>query len=64
MINLITGLIGVVLFVVFLSHYAIILHSPPLWIILVGITTLMIADYVLSLKNGNNNGNNSGNNAG
>lgn len=33
-------------FVVFLGHYALTLNSIPLWIIIVGVALMAIADYV------------------
>lgn len=35
-----------VVFVVFLGHYALTLQSIPLWVIIVGVLSMAIADYV------------------
>ena len=51
MMNLVTGLIGITLVVVFLGNYAVKLASIPLWIIIVAVLTMAIADFVQSLKN-------------
>ena len=50
MANLITGLVGIVLAVVFLGTYAITLNELPLWLIIVGVLLLAVADFVLSLR--------------
>lgn len=50
MINKITGGIAVVLFLVYVLEYATTIHALPLWIIIVGVASLMVADYVLSFK--------------
>ena len=49
--NLVTGLIGITLVVVFLGNYAVKLASIPLWIIIVAVLTMAIADFVQSLRN-------------
>lgn len=46
MASVITGLIAMVVFVVFLSHYALTLNSVPLWIIFVAVAAMALADYV------------------
>lgn len=50
MINLVTGLIGVTLAVVFLGNYAVTLASIPLWIIIVTVLAMAIADFVQSVR--------------
>lgn len=54
MVRVITGLIGVVLVVVFLGYYAYMIGSIPLWMIVVAILVLVIADYVQSTRNREN----------
>lgn len=54
MVRAITGLIGVVLLVVFLGYYAYRIGSIPLWMIIVGILAMAIADYVQSVITGEN----------
>jgi membrane protein implicated in regulation of membrane protease activity len=50
MINLVTGLIGIALVVVFLGNYAVALFSIPLWIIIVAVLAMAIADFVQSVR--------------
>ncbi len=50
MINLISGLIAVVLVSLFLGSYALTLNSIPLWIIIVGVLAMLVADFVLSMR--------------
>lgn len=50
MTNMITGAIAAILFLVFVGEYAVTLHSLPLWIIIVAVASLLIADYLLSFK--------------
>ncbi|MFQ5760089.1 MAG: hypothetical protein ACE5HM_03850 [Acidiferrobacterales bacterium] len=54
MVRLITGLIGVVMVVVFLGYYAYMIGSIPLWLIIVAILAMAIADYVQSLRTDEN----------
>lgn len=54
MANLITGLIGVVLVAVFLGFYAIGIRSLPLSIIVVAIMMLVLADFIQTVRKGNN----------
>lgn len=54
MVRAITGLIGVTLLVVFLGYYAYRIGSIPLWMIIVGILAMAIADYVQSVITGEN----------
>ena len=56
MTNIITGLVAMVLLVLFLGNYALTLNALPLWIIIVLILGLAIADYVKSLANNQENG--------
>ena len=50
MANLVTGLLAVVLIVVFLGNYAIKIAEVPLWVIILAVLAMVIADYVLSLR--------------
>lgn len=53
MVNLITGLIGVLLFLVFLGNYVVTLNAMPLWIIIGAVLLMVLYDYALSLRSGN-----------
>jgi hypothetical protein len=50
MVKALTGLIGTVLVVAFLGYYAISLNSIPLWIIVISVLTMVVAEYVESLR--------------
>ncbi len=50
MSNMITGFIGVAVFAVFLSDYAIRINSVPLWIIILSVLAMVGYDYVSSLR--------------
>ena len=52
MTNLITGLVGVVIVLVFLGYYAVTLKSIPLWLIIVAIIAMVVADFIQSLRKG------------
>ncbi len=54
MVNLITGLIAIVIIVAFLGNYAYKINAVPLWIIIVGILAMVIADFVGSTRKGEN----------
>ena len=51
LINLITGLIGIALAIVFLGNYAVTLASSPLWVIIVGVLAMAVTDFVQSVRN-------------
>ena len=52
--NMITGLVGVALSVVFLGNYALQINSLPLWLIICAVLLMVIVDYLQSLRqNGN-----------
>ncbi len=51
--NLIAGLIGVTMAIVFLGYYAISLKSVPLSIIIVAILFMVCTDYYQSVRKGN-----------
>ncbi len=51
--NLIAGLVGVTMVVVFLGYYAISLNSAPLWVIIGGILFMVCWDYYQSVRKGN-----------
>lgn len=50
MTNLITGLVAVAIVIVFLSFYAVKINSIPLWIIIVSILTMVVTDFVQSVR--------------
>lgn len=50
MANAVTGLIGVILFVLFLGYYAYDLRSLPLGIIIAVVLIMVIVDYLQSLR--------------
>ncbi len=51
--NLIAGLVGVTMVVVFLGYYAISLNTAPLWVIIGGILFMVCRDYYHSVRKGN-----------
>jgi 4-hydroxybenzoate polyprenyltransferase len=53
MANIVTGVIGVALAVVFYLYYAIRINSIPLWIIIIAAVIMLVYDFYDSLK-GNN----------
>ncbi|MFQ6018067.1 MAG: hypothetical protein ACE5KF_07705 [Kiloniellaceae bacterium] len=53
MANLITGVIGVLMVVIFLGYYAVTLRSIPLWIIIVAILAMVVTDFYQSVKQKN-----------
>ena len=57
MSNLISGVIAITLVTVFMTYYAIKLHSVALWIIIGANVAFIIVDFVQSVREeGNNNG--------
>ena len=50
MINLLSGAIAIIGVVVFLGNYAFAINSLPLWIIVVGVLAMPVADYLMSLR--------------
>ncbi|MFQ5755068.1 MAG: hypothetical protein ACE5H7_03130 [Acidiferrobacterales bacterium] len=60
MVTLITGVIAAVMVVVFLAYYALMIHSIPLWLIIIGVLGMVIADFVETLRKGENNTSNHG----
>lgn len=48
--NKITGVIGMVMLVVFLGNYMIKIGSLPLGVVIVAVLALAICDYVLSIR--------------
>ncbi len=46
MFTLITGVTAAVMVVVFLGYYALRIESIPLWIIIIGVLGMVIADFV------------------
>ena len=61
-VNWICGFIGSILLIVFLGKYAVSINSIPLWIIIVGVLILPLADIVTSARkvNGNQDSNRNG----
>ncbi len=55
MMNLISGLLPVVLVLAFLGNYAVKINSTPLWIIIVSVLALLLADFVRSVRGENDN---------
>ncbi len=51
--NLIAGLIGVTMAIVFLGYYAISLNSAPLWVIIGAILFMVCTDYYQSVRKPN-----------
>lgn len=49
---LITGIIGIVMFAAFLGFMVIWVPAPPLIIIVVGVTALLVYDFVQTLRAG------------
>lgn len=55
MTNLICGLVPVVLILAFLGNYAVKINSTPLWIIIVSVLALLLADFVQSVRSEKDN---------
>ncbi len=55
MMNLISGLVPVVLVLAFLGNYAVKINSTPLWIIIVSVLALLLADFVQSVRSEKDN---------
>ncbi len=53
MTNVITGLIGATMAIIYLGYYAISLNSAPLWVIIVAILFMVCTDVFQSLRKGN-----------
>ncbi len=53
--NLISGLLPVVLVLAFLGNYAVKINSTPLWIIIVSVLALLLADFVQSVRSEKDN---------
>jgi F0F1-type ATP synthase assembly protein I len=53
MTKVISGLIGATMAIIYLGYYAISLNTPPLWVIIVAILSMVCTDVYQSLKNGN-----------
>lgn len=50
MANMVVGLIAVVMMVLFLGNYALSLNSIALWIIILGVLVMVVADFWQSLR--------------
>ena len=55
MINIITGVIGLVGLLIFLGYYVVALTFVPLTLIIIGVLAMAVGDFVLSLRNTNGN---------
>lgn len=55
MTNLICGLLPVVLILAFLGNYAVKINSIPLWIIIVSVLALLVADFVRTVRSEKDN---------
>ncbi len=53
MVNFITGLIGATMAIIYLGYYAISLNSPPLWVIIVAILSMVCTDVYQSVRKRN-----------
>lgn len=50
MISIITSAVAGVLVVAFLGYYAITLNRVPLWIVIIAVLGMLIADFVLTAR--------------
>jgi len=55
MVNVVTGLLAMLLMLVFLGNYAVKINALPLWIIIVVVAALPLYDFVQTLRNQNGN---------
>lgn len=60
MVTLISGVIAAVMVAVFLGYYALRIESIPLWLIIIGVLGMVIADFVRTLRQGKNDTGNDG----
>lgn len=60
MFTLISGVTAAVMVVVFLGYYALRIESIPLWIIIIGVLGMVIADFVRTLRQDKNDTGNDG----
>jgi hypothetical protein len=56
MTNIITGVIGLAMAVTFLAFMVVWVPAPPLIIIVIGVMTLAVVDFVQSLRGAGNGG--------
>ncbi|MBW8056075.1 MAG: hypothetical protein FVQ76_12325 [Nitrospira sp.] len=54
MFTLITGVTAAVMVAVFLGYYALRIESIPLWIIIIGVLGMVIADFVRTFREDKN----------
>ncbi len=54
MFTLIAGVTAAVMVVVFLGYYALRIESIPLWIIIIGVLGMVIADFVRTFREDKN----------
>ncbi len=55
MVTLIIGVFAAVMVTVFLGYYALRIESIPLWLIIIGVLGLVIADFVQTWRKDQNN---------
>lgn len=60
MFTLISGVMALVMVVVFLGYYALRIESIPLWIIIIGVLGMVIADFVRTWRQRDKNTGNDG----
>ena len=53
-VNWICGIFALAMLIIFLGKYAVSVGSLPLWIIIVGVLVLPVADVVLTLRQSGN----------
>ncbi len=53
-VNWFCGTFALAMLIIFLGKYAVSIGSIPLWIIIVGVLILPVADFLLSMKSANN----------
>jgi F0F1-type ATP synthase assembly protein I len=60
MFTLITGVTAAVMVAVFLGYYALRIESIPLWLIIIGVLGMVIADFVQTWRKEQNDTSNDG----
>jgi hypothetical protein len=56
MMNLVTGIVGIGMLIVFMGIMLIWVPAPPLIVIVVGVVLLLIYDFMQTLRHGENGG--------
>jgi hypothetical protein len=54
MMNLVTGIVGISMLIVFMGIMLIWVPAPPLIVIVVGVVLLLVYDFVQTLRHGEN----------